>query len=69
MENLLVCGGGSKFEGLPQRMIRDFNASLWPSSSALVHPPDYMPPNTAEFSAWLGGAVFVKVQCICLWTV
>ena len=62
MEQLLVCGGGSKIDGISQKLIREFNDTMAPSTAgALIHPADYLPDSVAEFSAWLGGGVLVKV--------
>ena len=62
MEQLLVCGGGSKIDGISQKLIREFNDTMAPSTAgALIHPADYLPESVAEFSAWVGGGVLVKV--------
>lgn len=62
IENIVLCGGTSAMAGLDARFQKEAvlvaNPSVRPS---LIKPPEYMPDNTLNNSAWMGGAILAKV--------
>ena len=62
LDNVLICGGGSAVQGLPQRLLRQLRMSLPPSTvPGLSQVPEYMNTDTLRFAAWTGGAILSKV--------
>ncbi|KAG0456239.1 hypothetical protein HPP92_024027 [Vanilla planifolia] len=61
VDNIVLCGGTSCMTGFEDRFYKEAllcSSSVRPS---LVKPPEYMPENLPNNSAWLGGAILAKV--------
>ncbi|KAL3828413.1 hypothetical protein ACJIZ3_017215 [Penstemon smallii] len=61
LENTVLCGGTASMTGFEGRFQKE--ASLCSSAirPSLVKPPEYMPDNLLNYSAWVGGAILAKV--------
>lgn len=60
-ENILLCGGGSIVPGLAERILKEMKATVHPSlTPAMCQIPAYMPPQTQQRVAWMGGAALAK---------
>ncbi|KAK8938514.1 Actin-related protein 7 [Platanthera zijinensis] len=61
IDNIVLCGGTTSMAGFEERFQKEAilcSSSIRPS---LVKPPEYMPENLANNSAWMGGAILAKV--------
>jgi len=58
-----VCGAwAGRTEGLDARILADLEQQLPPSMKPfLASTPEYMPPGTARWAPWIGGAILSKV--------
>ncbi|XP_015953053.1 actin-related protein 7 [Arachis duranensis] len=61
LENTVVCGGTSSMTGFEDRFQKECSLSSSAIQPALVKPPEYMPENLSQYSAWVGGAILAKV--------
>ncbi|KDP43484.1 hypothetical protein JCGZ_16771 [Jatropha curcas] len=61
LENTVLCGGITSMPGFEDRFQKE--ASLCSSAirPSLVKPPEYMPAELTQYSAWVGGAILAKV--------
>lgn len=62
-ESVVLCGGGAEAKGMRTRFQSEFSimASAPGLSPSLVSPPEYMPTQTLEYAAWMGGAILARV--------
>ncbi|KAL3630207.1 Actin-related protein 7 [Castilleja foliolosa] len=61
LENTVLCGGTASMAGFEDRFQKEANLSSSAIRPCLVKPPEYMPDNLANYSAWVGGAILAKV--------
>ena len=63
MDAVGVCGAwAGRAEGLDARILADLEQQLPPSMKPfLASTPEYMPPGTARWAPWIGGAILSKV--------
>ncbi|KAF2319546.1 hypothetical protein GH714_016917 [Hevea brasiliensis] len=61
LENTVLCGSITSMPGFEDRFQKE--ASLCSSAirPSLVKPPEYMPAELTQYSAWVGGAILAKV--------
>lgn len=62
-ESVVLCGGGAEAKGMRSRFQSEFRvmASAPGLAPSLVSPPEYMPAQTLEYAAWMGGAILARV--------
>ncbi|KAK6161596.1 hypothetical protein DH2020_004977 [Rehmannia glutinosa] len=61
LENTVLCGGTASMTGFEDRFQKEATLSSSAIRPCLVKPPEYMPDNLANYSAWVGGAILAKV--------
>lgn len=61
LESTVLCGATSSMTGFESRFQKEANMSSSAIHPSVVKPPEYMPENLAQYSAWVGGAILAKV--------
>ncbi|KAL9234616.1 hypothetical protein vseg_009470 [Gypsophila vaccaria] len=61
LESTVLCGGTSSMIGFESRFQKEANLSSSAIHPSVVKPPEYMPENLSQYSAWVGGAILAKV--------
>lgn len=61
IDNIVLCGGTASMAGFEERFQKEANLCSSSIRPSLVKPPEYMPENLANNSAWMGGAILAKV--------
>ncbi|KAH9611932.1 hypothetical protein KSS87_017871 [Heliosperma pusillum] len=61
LESTVLCGCTSSMTDFESRFQKEANLSSSAIHPSVVKPPEYMPENLSQFSAWVGGAILAKV--------
>ncbi|CAO2835318.1 unnamed protein product [Amaranthus hypochondriacus] len=61
LESTVLCGATSSLTGFESRFQKESNLSSSAIHPSVVKPPEYMPENLSQYSAWVGGAILAKV--------
>ncbi|KAL6125047.1 hypothetical protein ACLB2K_077555 [Fragaria x ananassa] len=61
LENTVLCGGTASMTGFEERFHKEAGLCSSAVRPALIKPPEYMPENLTNYSAWVGGAILAKV--------
>ncbi|KAJ9174510.1 hypothetical protein P3X46_013147 [Hevea brasiliensis] len=61
LENTILCGGITSMPGFEDRFQKEASLCSSVIRPSLVKPPEYMPAELTQYSAWVGGAILAKV--------
>ncbi|KAJ8755126.1 hypothetical protein K2173_018924 [Erythroxylum novogranatense] len=61
LENTVLCGGITSMPGFEDRFQKESSLCSSAIRPSLVKPPEYMPEQLTQYSAWVGGAILAKV--------
>lgn len=61
LESTVLCGATACMNGFESRFQKESNMSSSAIHPSVVKPPEYMPENLSQYSAWVGGAILAKV--------